>query len=79
MEVGILINQKPKDLIRKFKSFAHSEMINNQMLNIDFIENKISNYEHILNDKVILNKVDLDSSFPEYFLKNKQKFKEFII
>ena len=69
----------PKDLIRKFKSFAHSEMINNQMLNIDFIENKISNYEHILNDKVILNKVDLDSSFPEYLLKNKQKFKEFII
>ena len=54
-------------------------MINNQMLNIDFIENKISNYEHILNDKVILNKVDLDSSFPEYLLKNKQKFKEFII
>ena len=71
--------KSPKDLIRKFKSFAHSEMINNQMLNIDFIENKISNYEHILNDKVILNKVDLDSSFPEYLLKNKQKFKEFII
>ena len=77
--MAFYFNKSPKDLIRKFKSFAHSEMINNQMLNIDFIENKISNYEHILNDKVILNKVDLDSSFPEYLLKNKQKFKEFII
>ena len=26
-----------------------------------------------------LRRVDIDNSFPEYFLKNKQKFEEFII
>ena len=45
-------------------------MINNQMLNIDFIENKISNYEHILNNKAG-KFINLFLIFDVYYVNNK--------
>ena len=71
--------KKPSELITKLKSFAHNELVKKYMLNETYIKNKINNYEDIFERGVILEKVELNNDFPEYLLKNRDKYSEFII
>ncbi len=70
--------RSPKDLIKKFKSFAHADDYKH-ILDEDIIKDKIERMEVLYDREHELKRVDLDDSFPDYFLKNKQKFAEFII
>ena len=49
------------------------------MLNEKYIKDKIENFEDIFEREIVLKKVDLNEKFPEYLLKNKEKYSEFII
>ena len=71
--------KKPSEIIIKLKSFAHNELVKEYMLNENYIRDKIKNCEDIFDRGTILKKVELNNDFPEYLLKNKDKYSEFII
>lgn len=61
----------------KLKSYAHTEHDTKKMLNKKNLESKIKNHKDILN-KANLKKVVIDSSYPDYIIKNKNKLKKWI-
>jgi len=71
--------KKPSEIITKMKSFAHSELVKDYMLNENYIMKKINNCEDIFERNIVIEKVELNSNFPDYLLKNKNKYNEFII
>ena len=70
--------QTPKQILTKIKSFSHGEY-NNENINEKNIEEKILKREDIFGRKNNLKKVNLDHSYPEYIIKNKDKFLNWII
>jgi len=71
--------KKPAEIITKMKSFAHSELVKDYMLNESYIMKKINNCEDIFERNIVIEKVELNNNFPDYLLKNKNKYNEFII
>ena len=71
--------KKPSEIITKLKSFAHSELVKEYMLNEDYIKNKIKDCEDIFERNVKLEKIELKNNLPEYLINNKNKYSEFII
>ena len=71
--------KKPSEIITKMKSFAHSELVKDYMLNENYIIKKINNCEDIFERNIVIEKVELNNNFPDYLLKNKNKYNEFII
>jgi len=71
--------KSPLEIIKKLKSFAHSEMVKPKMLNEDYIKNKIDNHKDIFEREAILKKIKINSSFPKYLLDNEEKFSKFLI
>ena len=69
--------QTPKQIIKKIKSFSHGEFDNNS-LNENEVQEKISKNQDIFNRGFKLKKIQLDNSYPEFILKNKEKFEEWI-
>ena len=70
--------QTPEDIIKKIKSYSHGEFNNKLNTNQKIIEDKILNNKDIFNRGFDIKKIDLDSSFPEFILKNKEKLKLWI-
>ena len=70
--------QKPLQILNKIKSFSHGEYYN-ENLNEKIIKKKILNNEDIFSRNKKLLKVDIDNTYPEYIIKNKDKFKDWII
>ena len=70
--------QTPKQILTKIKSFSHGEY-NNENIDEKNIEEKILKREDIFGRKNNLKKVNLDHSYPEYIIKNKDKFLNWII
>ncbi len=71
--------QKPENISRKIKSFAHGEFNKINFTNQKSIEEKIKMGKDIFDRGISYKKVNIDSSFPQYILENKEKFKEWII
>ena len=71
--------KKPSEIITKMKSFAHNELVKKYMLDENYIIDKIKRRKDIFERNIILEKVDLNDNFPEYLLKNKNSYLEFII
>jgi len=70
--------KKPADLIKKFKYFCHADDYK-KVLDEKLIKEKIEKLEVLYDRNHELRKVNIDSSYPDYFLENKGKFKEFIL
>jgi len=71
--------KSPSEIITKLKSFAHSEIVKPNMLNEDYIKNKIDNHEDIFEREIILKKIEINNNFPKYLLENREKFSKFLI
>ena len=71
--------QTVENISNKIKSFAHGEFNTKGITNIENIETKIKKGQDIFERGHVLKKVDLDFSFPEYIVKNKEKLKKWII
>tara|TARA_B100000768_G_scaffold45897_1_gene44686 strand:- start:193 stop:993 length:801 start_codon:yes stop_codon:yes gene_type:complete len=70
--------QTSEQILKKIKSFSHGEFdINN--INEKSIEKKILKNEDIFGRSISLKKIELDTSYPNYILKNKEKFSKWII
>ncbi len=70
--------QTPKQILDKIKSFSHGEY-NNKDLDENIIQKKILKNEDIFSRGTKLEKIVLDDSYPEYIIKNKQRFLNWII
>ena len=70
--------QTPEQILTKIKSFSHGEFnVNN--INEKNIEEKILKNQDIFGRDITLKKIQLDFSYPNYILKNKEKFSRWII
>ena len=70
--------QTPEQILNKVKSFSHGEYDDNN-LDKSQIAEKILKQKDIFNRNISLKKIVLDNSFPEYLIKNKDKFLKWII
>ena len=70
--------QTPENISKKIQSFAHGEFNKADITNEDNISSKIKKGQDIFERGYSLKKIELDSSFPEYILQNKDKLKKWI-
>ena len=68
----------PEGIKSKMESYAHGELITKKNTDINFIKERIEKRVDIFSNSK-LTKVELDSTFPEYILKNIEKFRELIL
>lgn len=54
-------------------------LIKNIFTNKKNLRSRVKNYKDLFDDNVNLKKITLDSSYPEYIIKNKKKFKEWFV
>ena len=68
----------PEQILNKIRSFSHGEF-NNQKISEKDIEEKISRNEDIFDRGFKFKKVEIDTSYPSYIIKNVEKFSKWII
>jgi beta-1,4-mannosyl-glycoprotein beta-1,4-N-acetylglucosaminyltransferase len=68
----------PKEISLKLKTFAHDEFSSRRFSSINIISRKIKNKEDLFLRGHKYQKVSLDKSFPNYIMKNINRFKKFI-
>tara|TARA_B100002052_G_C15847589_1_gene583320 strand:- start:59 stop:865 length:807 start_codon:yes stop_codon:yes gene_type:complete len=71
--------QKAENISKKIKSFSHGEFNKDHIINEENIKHKIEKGEDIFEREHKIKKIEIDSSFPEYILKNKDKLKDWIV
>ena len=69
----------PEAIKKKITSYSHQEYNTKEFTDIDSIRKKISLGEDLFNRKISYKKLEIDKSFPEYIVKNKEKFKDWIL
>ena len=70
--------QTSEQILKKIKSFSHGEF-DTDNINEKSIEKKILKNEDIFGRGITLKKIELDTSYPNYILENKEKFSKWII
>ena len=68
----------PDSIRKKIFSYSHQEYNTEEFTNISLIKNKISKGEDLFSRNIKYKKVNIDESFPNYIIKNKEKFKKWI-
>ena len=63
---------------KKIKSFAHGEFNKEKIVNEENIKLRIQKGEDVFERGYDLKIVEIDSTFPEYIFKNKDKLKQWI-
>ena len=71
--------QSPENIIKKIKSFSHGEFNKKDFVDKKKIEEKIKNNEDIFDRGFNLKKITIDTTYPKYIQKNKEKLKEWIV
>ena len=66
-------------IIKKIEAFAHSEFNIKEFKNKRKILKKIKNNEDLFDRNIFYKKINLDRSFPDYLVKNKDLYKKWII
>ena len=70
--------QDVKNISKKIKSFAHGEFNKVEIVSEKNIELKINQGEDVLGRGYKIKKIEIDSSYPGYIIKNKDKLKNWI-
>ena len=70
---------KSQDIAKKIKSYSHGEFNTSENINIEKINQKINDNLDIFNRGFKLKKINIDETFPEYIIKNKDLLKDWII
>ena len=69
----------PGGIAKKLDSYAHKEYNKPEFKDEKIIEEKIKNKKDLFNRKIVLEKVEVDETYPRYILNNKNKYKEWIL
>ena len=67
----------PQKISLKMKAYGHGELNTEKFTNVEYIQDRISKHMDVFSD-VKLKKVEIDNSYPDYLVKNKDKFINFI-
>jgi len=65
-------------IINKISSFQHSEFDKKEFKDMNKIKEKIKEGKDIFNRNFIFEKIIIDDRYPDYIIKNKQKYKNWI-
>ena len=71
--------KSPELIQKKINSFAHQEFNDEKFTNLEAIKNRISSNKDIFDRNYEYKKVEINDSFPEYILKNRENFSDWII
>ena len=69
----------PESIKKKIVAYSHQEYNTKEFTNIDYIEKKISAGEDLFKRNIKYKVIDIDNTFPEYIVKNKDMFKNWIL
>ncbi|MDA9629790.1 glycosyl transferase family 17 [Candidatus Pelagibacter sp.] len=69
----------PSEISLKLKTFAHSEFSHPEFYNIEIIREKINKKIDLFDRGHKYQVVNLNENFPHFLLKNKEKFKDFLL
>jgi len=69
----------PESIRNKIISYSHQEYNTKEFTNTDLIKKRISFGEDLFKRKINYKKVEIDQTFPEYIVKNKKKFEDWIL
>ena len=70
---------KPESIAKKLKSLAETKWDNTQYHDVENIRNKINQKKDLFNRGHVYEVVDIDKSYPDFILKNRERLKEWII
>ena len=68
----------PKTISEKIKNSGHIEYNSSNFTNIRNIEKKIKEFKDLFDRNIRLKKVNINKSYPQYILHNKNKLKRWI-
>ena len=68
----------PEGISKKFSSYQHLEFDNPNYNNLEIIKSKIAEGKDVLGRGYTFSKITIDETFPEYILKNLDKYKNYI-
>ena len=69
----------PKEISKKIEDMAHTEFNKDKFKDIFFIENNIKNLKDPFNRNLNLKKTEIDSSYPQFIINNKEMLKDLIL
>ena len=69
----------PKEISNKIKNMAHTEFKKSEFKNVSNIKKKIKNLKDPFNRNFLLKKTKIDNTYPNYIIKNKKLFKDWIL
>ena len=69
----------PQEISLKLKTFAHSEFSSEEFSSPNVIKEKIEKQIDLFNRGHNYKKIEINETFPKYFLNNLEKYKKFII
>ena len=69
----------PEFISLKLRTFAHSEFSEKKFSNTNIIKSKIENRVDLFERGHKYKKIILDETFPEYLIKNYEKYKDYIL
>ena len=70
--------KKPDGISKKIKAYSHQEFYQDQFIDEQKIASRIKNNMDLFDRNIKYKKIQIDESFPEYIIKNKEKFNEWI-
>jgi len=70
--------KKPDSIKRKIMAYAHQEFNKKKFTDVENIKIKINEGNDLFDRNIKYKTVQIDGSFPEYIVKNKEKFKDWI-
>ena len=68
-----------KEISIKLKTFAHEEFNKDKFTDVNIIQKKIDQKIDLFDRGNKYKKVELDNSFPDYIINNKEIFKDFLL
>jgi len=71
--------KSPEKLIEKTSAFCHGELNKKKFKDKNLIFNKINNLNDIYDRDIKYEKISIDNSYPEYFLKNLKFYRKWLI
>ncbi len=69
----------PVSIKNKIISYSHQEYNTKEFTNTDLIREKISSGEDLFNRNINYKKININNDFPDYIVKNKELFKDWIL
>ena len=69
----------PESIRKKIIAYSHQEYNTKEFTDVNLIKKKISLGEDLFERGIKYKKIIIDETFPEYIIKNKEKFKDWIL